>query len=56
MDVLPLSLGIELVDGTYSVIIPKNTPLPVKKEVKNIQLILRLIIVLKFLFIKVKEK
>ncbi len=31
MDVLPLSLGVELVDGTYSVIIPKNTPLPVKR-------------------------
>jgi molecular chaperone DnaK len=28
MDVLPLSLGVELADGTFSVIIPKNTPLP----------------------------
>lgn len=34
MDVLPLSLGVELVDGTYSVIIPKNTPLPVKRSQK----------------------
>jgi molecular chaperone DnaK len=31
LDVLPLSLGVELVDGTYSVVIPKNTPLPVKR-------------------------
>ena len=34
MDVLPLSLGVELVDGTYSIIIPKNTPLPVKRTEK----------------------
>lgn len=34
MDVLPLSLGVELVDGTYSIIIPKNTPLPVKRSQK----------------------
>ena len=34
LDVLPLSLGVELVDGTYSVIIPKNTPLPVKRTQK----------------------
>ena len=34
MDVLPLSLGIELVDGTFSVIIPKNTPLPIKRSQK----------------------
>lgn len=34
MDVLPLSLGIELIDGTYSIIIPKNTPLPVKRSQK----------------------
>jgi molecular chaperone DnaK len=34
LDVLPLSLGVELVDGTYSVIIPKNTPLPVKRSQK----------------------
>ena len=30
IDVLPLSLGVELVDGTFSIIIPKNTPLPIK--------------------------
>ncbi len=30
VDVLPLSLGVELVDGTFSIIIPKNTPLPIK--------------------------
>jgi len=34
MDVLPLSLGIELADGSYSIIIPKNTPLPVKRGQK----------------------
>jgi molecular chaperone DnaK len=34
LDVLPLSLGVELVDGTYSVIIPKNTPLPIKRTQK----------------------
>ena len=34
MDVLPLSLGVELADGSYSVIIPKNTPLPVKRSQK----------------------
>lgn len=34
MDVLPLSLGVELVDGTYSIIIPKNTPLPIKMSQK----------------------
>lgn len=32
LDVLPLSLGVELVDGTFSVIIPKNTPVPVKRS------------------------
>jgi len=32
MDVLPLSLGVELADGSYSIIIPKNTPLPVKRN------------------------
>jgi len=31
LDVLPLSLGVELSDGTYSIIIPKNTILPVKR-------------------------
>jgi len=30
VDVLPLSLGVELVDGSFSIIIPKNTPLPIK--------------------------
>ena len=34
MDVLPLSLGVELVDGTFSIIIPKNTPLPIKRSQK----------------------
>ena len=34
MDVLPLSLGIELADGSYSIIVPKNTPLPVKRSQK----------------------
>jgi molecular chaperone DnaK len=34
LDVLPLSLGVELVDGTFSIIIPKNTPLPVKRSQK----------------------
>ena len=34
MDVISLSLGVELVDGSYSVIIPKNTPLPVKRTHK----------------------
>ena len=32
MDVLPLSLGVELADGSYSIIVPKNTPLPVKRS------------------------
>lgn len=34
MDVLPLSLGIELADGSFSIIIPKNTPLPIKRSQK----------------------
>ena len=34
VDVLPLSLGIELADGTFSIIIPKNTPLPIKRSQK----------------------
>lgn len=34
MDVLPLSLGVELADGSFSMIIPKNTPLPVKRSQK----------------------
>jgi molecular chaperone DnaK len=31
IDLLPLSLGVELADGSFSIIIPKNTPLPVKR-------------------------
>jgi molecular chaperone DnaK len=31
VDVLPLSLGVETVDGNFSIIIPKNTPLPTKR-------------------------
>jgi len=31
MDVLPLSLGIETCDGNFSIIIPKNTPIPIKR-------------------------
>jgi molecular chaperone DnaK len=34
LDVVPLSLGVEMADGSYSVIIPKNTPLPVKRTQK----------------------
>jgi molecular chaperone DnaK len=34
MDVLPLSLGVELADGSFSTIISKNTPLPVKRSQK----------------------
>jgi molecular chaperone DnaK len=34
MDITSLSLGVELADGTYSIIIPKNTPLPVKRTHK----------------------
>jgi molecular chaperone DnaK len=34
LDVLPLSLGVELADGTFSIIIPKNTPLPIKQSQK----------------------
>jgi molecular chaperone DnaK len=34
LDVLPLSLGVELADGSYSIIIPKNTPLPIKRSQK----------------------
>ncbi len=32
MDVTPLSLGIELVGGIMSVIIPRNTPIPTTKS------------------------
>lgn len=31
IDVLPLSLGVETVDGNFSIIISKNTPLPIKR-------------------------
>ena len=34
LDIVPLSLGIELADGTFSIIIPKNTPIPVKRTQK----------------------
>jgi molecular chaperone DnaK (HSP70) len=34
LDVVPLSLGIELADGTFSIIIPKNTPIPIKNTQK----------------------
>ena len=31
VDVLPLSLGVETADGNFSIIIPKNTPVPIKR-------------------------
>jgi molecular chaperone DnaK len=31
VDVLPLSLGVETVDGNFSIIVNKNTPLPIKR-------------------------
>lgn len=34
IDVVPLSLGVETCDGTMSIIIPKNTPLPAKRTQK----------------------
>lgn len=34
VDVLPLSLGVETVDGTFSIVIPKDTPLPAKRTQK----------------------
>jgi molecular chaperone DnaK len=34
LDVLPLSLGVETADGNFSIIIPKDTPLPIKKTNK----------------------
>lgn len=34
VDVLPLSLGVETVDGNFSVIIPKDTPIPIKRTQK----------------------
>ncbi len=32
VDVLPLSLGVETADGNFSIVIPKNTPLPAKRS------------------------
>jgi molecular chaperone DnaK len=34
LDVLPLSLGVETVDGNFSIVIPKDTPIPIKKTQK----------------------
>jgi len=34
VDILPLSLGVATVDGNFSIIVPKNTPLPVKRSQK----------------------
>ena len=34
VDVLPLSLGVETIDGNFSIIIPKDTPLPTKRSQK----------------------
>ena len=34
VDILPLSLGVETADGNFSVIIPKDTPLPAKRSQK----------------------
>ena len=34
VDVLPLSLGVETADGNFSIILPKNTPLPAKRSQK----------------------
>jgi molecular chaperone DnaK len=34
VDVVPLSLGIETSEGNFSIIIPKNTPLPAKKTAR----------------------
>ena len=34
IDVVPLSLGVETCDGSFSIIIPKNTPLPAKRTQK----------------------
>ena len=34
VDNLPLSLGIETAEGNFSIIIPKNTPLPAKRSQK----------------------
>ena len=34
LDILPQSLGVELADGTYSIIVPKNSSLPTKMSQK----------------------
>jgi hypothetical protein len=34
VDILPLSLGVETADGNFSIIIPKDTPLPAKRSQK----------------------
>lgn len=34
LDVMPLSLGVETADGNFSIIIPKNTPIPIKRTQK----------------------
>jgi len=34
LDILPLSLGVETVNGNFSIIIPKDTPLPAKRTQK----------------------
>ena len=34
VDILPLSLGVETADGNFSIIIPKDTPLPTKRSQK----------------------
>lgn len=34
LDILPLSLGVELADGAFSIIVPKHTPLPTKMSQK----------------------
>ena len=31
VDILPLSLGVETIDGNFSIIIPKDTPIPIKR-------------------------